>query len=58
MSLLSKIYSQDGARAAVRCADVTISYSRFCADIDALAIWLQNQGVKPEHRVAIRFHAG
>jgi acyl-coenzyme A synthetase/AMP-(fatty) acid ligase len=55
MSILAPIFDRDPDRIAVRAGDASISYGRFCQDIDTMAHWLNRHGVEPGSRMGIRF---
>ncbi len=53
MHILHPIYTHDRARIAVRAGQTLITYGRLCADIDAMAQWLFDQGLEPGDRVTL-----
>lgn len=58
MNFLASFYEQDGGREAIRVGSESISYARFRNDIDIVALWLRQQGLRPNARIAIHFRGG
>ena len=51
--ILAPLFEQDGSRPAAKAAEVTITYGRLCADINAMAHWLLGNGLQPGERITI-----